>query len=170
MRGHWSDAEIDHLKKLQQSFLSAAEMATKLDRTRNMIIGKLKRLGLSPKSVPAHGGYDRVNFGRGPRPKALRTTPFITPPTLKPQPLPAPPPLASDQKEYILGKGKLLLDFDDLPSKPKYCRWPINTPARNEFYLFCGQTVTQGYPYCPHHCRMAYGSGTPSERRATEAA
>src|SRR5437660_9069481 len=57
-----------------------------------------------------------------------------------------------------------LLDFNDHPSNPIHCRWPINEPPKGGEYLFCGEKTESGCPYCAYHDARAYGSGTVSER------
>jgi hypothetical protein len=96
------------------------------------------------------------------------------------------PPLSEEQKEYVLGKPVPLSELNS-----DQCQWPIGEREGWDEHLFCGQKVadlcdgkpTDSIRYCPHHCRMAWvpasgmrrkvyarASGTPSERRATEAA
>lgn len=33
------------------------------------------------------------------------------------------------------------------------CKWPLGETAP---WTFCGQPATEGRPYCPAHCRIAY--------------
>ncbi|PHQ69786.1 MAG: global cell cycle regulator GcrA-like protein [Sneathiella sp.] len=50
----WTDERIETLKKLWGSGKTAAEIADELgDVTRNAVIGKANRLGLSAKATPA---------------------------------------------------------------------------------------------------------------------
>jgi len=185
----WTDEKTELLKKLWGDGLSAAKIGGELGFSRNAVISKIHRMRIqhsarkpsqlvSPLPRIASAKPPRSKFNPGPPPGGRPDHMFGKPNTIKPW---NPPALTSDQKEYILGQSKLLLDFDDLPTRPKYCRWPINEPKRDEFYLFCaGATPTpaerarykipEGCPYCLGHWRISVGSGTPSERRATEAA
>ena len=35
------------------------------------------------------------------------------------------------------------------------CRWPIDSPDREDIY-FCGNEPVHGLPYCAGHARLAY--------------
>ena len=171
---NWTDENVELLKKFDADGLSRGQIGDRLGCSRNSVCGKLNRLGLLKT------GSQRPKRKR-PRPRQPREVVVTNPPPYRPfnpfRQLKANklaserlPPLTSDQKEYVLGapipepvrKGIPLLDlaFDQ-------CHWAINERKGFDDHLFCG---AKGYPYCPHHTRMAYGSGTPSERRATEAA
>jgi len=41
------------------------------------------------------------------------------------------------------------------------CRWPIGDP-REPHFRFCGSLQRPGYPYCEHHCRIAFN---PAKQR-----
>ena len=61
-------------------------------------------------------------------------------------------------------KAELVADEQDLPlrlelrqlvwSRSKCC-WPTGDPKKNGF-VFCGDTVVPGKPYCLPHCKEAY--------------
>jgi hypothetical protein len=176
----------DRLKELQAMHLSAKEMALRLtiesgrECNRNAVIGKLKRLGLSPKSCPAYGGYDRVTLPKAnPRPRAQRVNPF-NPYQDAGKKLPPAPPLAPDQKEYILGQGVPLNDdkmeivgrgkqasirWNGGLQRDHQCHWPTHGK------LFCGVSAAidaktgDVLPYCVHHCRIAYIPASGMKRR-----
>jgi hypothetical protein len=39
--------------------------------------------------------------------------------------------------------------------QPHECRYPLNTPAPHERYLFCAEpTWDAGTPYCQHHHKL----------------
>ena len=39
------------------------------------------------------------------------------------------------------------------------CTWPIGDPQSSEFH-FCGDPISDGRPYCEHHCGLAYTTYT----------
>ncbi|MBU2135314.1 MAG: GcrA cell cycle regulator, partial [Alphaproteobacteria bacterium] len=50
----WTDERVDTLKKLWQDGLSASQIAKQLGGvTRNAVIGKVHRLGLSGRAIPS---------------------------------------------------------------------------------------------------------------------
>ncbi|SRR5229473_1898163 len=153
-KGHWTD----RVKQLQAARFTASKISdiisAEADRfiSRDAVIGRLNRLGLRVLGQPKARPRSRQSSA-----ESLQSAfnPFVRGKW-------SGPPLTSDQKEFILGKGIPLLDL-----ARDQCHWPVNDRKGFDDHLFCG---AKGYPWCPHHARMAYGSGTPSERRATEAA
>lgn len=115
--------------------MTAAQIADRLgDVSRNAVIGKAHRLGLSqPK--PA--------MPRAPtQAKAARKLVVQPRQPEVPQAPIAPPPPEPDVRA------------EDLPWHRR-CQWPIGHPGDAEFH-FCGAPATEGKPYCTSHCRMAY--------------
>ncbi len=152
----WSSERVELLKRCFDAGLSCSQIARKIGVTRNAVIGKVSRLGLSrPNNVIV----SRLRARRGAGPARSKT-----PSTWRPrrsrlniaaqqQTLTAafgePPPCAEDIPIYK-GRGCTLLELDQ-----GNCRWPINTPGA-EGFCFCGNEPVQGLPYCPGHARMAY--------------
>lgn len=142
----WTDERIELLKKLWADGLSCSQIAGALPGfTRNAIIGKVHRLGLSGRdkavsSKPAvkrpRVHYTRVK--RLQRDAAARAEPVMELPPETP------------------ANAKL---FDELG--PDHCRWPCSGEPPNT--IFCGGDVLSDYSYCPRHCRMAY---RPPDRRS----
>src|SRR3954465_2625436 len=70
----WTDERVETLKKLWSDGLSASQIAAELGGiTRNAVIGKVHRLGLSgraksPSSPGPRGRNPRTHMMRGPRP------------------------------------------------------------------------------------------------------
>ena len=157
----WTDEKTELLKKLWPTGkLSASEIGDELGMSRNSVIGKVHRLGLSARAKTPKGAESSRRRAQNTRPEMRAPRAKVYSPVAFARR--AQPPLTADQKEYVMGKGIPLLDlaFDQ-------CHWAINERKGFDDHLFCG---AKGYPYCPHHARMSRGSGTPSERRATEAA
>jgi len=138
----WSDDRVTALKVLWQSGASASQIARQLGGvTRNAVIGKVHRLGLSGRATPARPG-------RAPRtssPHAAR--PARSPPPLRPQPRVA-VPVAPE------GVG-LVADMSRL--QPHMCKWPIGDPKSADF-SFCGRAADG--PYCPSHAAAGVRPGT----------
>jgi len=146
----WTDDRVEQLKTLWAEGLSAAQIANKMGGvTRNAVIGKVHRLGLSGRATPAKPQRGRVTMDRK-EGAAIAKAPA---PDLKPViPEPAFIPPA-------------LLDTGDLMTvatiKNNMCKWPIGDPATDAFH-FCGQSTLSGKSYCGHHANLAF---QPPQRR-----
>jgi GcrA cell cycle regulator len=162
----WSSERIELLKRCFQAGLTCSQIAREMGVTRNAVIGKMNRLGLSrPRDVI--GGQMR-RAARLARPKTARRL-IRTAWRCKPaqpnvfaqhQMLTAafPEPRAEDVPIHN-GRGCTLLELS-----PGQCRWPINTPGADDF-CYCGNEPVKGLPYCLGHARIAYRTG--GRRRAS---
>jgi GcrA cell cycle regulator len=130
----WSDDEVVMMRELWLQGESASQIAKKLrpGKTRNAVLGKIHRLGLTtagrgPAAVPS--ARAPLAPGRpGPPPKPRRTIALATKPVA-------------------------------LPGKSQ-CKWPIGDPAKAGFY-FCPDTSVlwadgSPCPYCEKHRKIAY--------------
>ena len=133
----WTDERIEVLTRLWREGRSASAIARVLGVvTRNAVIGKVNRLGLSGRP-PAWPG------GRRPRaPKPDRREPRVgRAPAVRPWPAVAEPaPLAGTADMVSVG--------------PHQCRWPIGDPKADGFTL-CGRRAVRG-AYCEPHGALAY--------------
>lgn len=146
----WTDERVVTLKTLWADGLSAREIAGQLGGlTRNAVIGKVYRLGLSGSgggaSQPRRVRTARV--ARPPRPRSARPKP--QPPT------PAAPRVVAPVAEVPEGPG---LVASVLQLRAHVCRWPIGDPKSADF-SFCGHPAQNGGPYCPGHHQRAHQPG-----------
>jgi len=147
----WTDDRVDILRKLWTDGLSASQIAAELGGvTRNAVIGKVHRLGLSGRVKGANqsGGGRRKNPTKTTGAKTTKSgstggrTTNPTPPAPRPAPVvdvPEPVPMMLD-----------LLQLTDVT-----CKFPIGDPQESSFG-FCGSKSRDGDPYCEYHCRVAY--------------
>jgi GcrA cell cycle regulator len=155
----WSSERIELLKRCFHAGLSCSQIAREIGVTRNAVIGKMNRLGLSrPKHVISEQ-LEQRRAARPARPKTLKTLRTWRP--KRPRlnifaqheiliaAFPAPQPHAEDIPIYN-GRGCTLLEL----SQGK-CRWPISNPGAEDF-CFCGNEPVKGLPYCLGHARIAY--------------
>jgi GcrA cell cycle regulator len=143
--GTWTPERVEQLKILTDAGLSCAQVARRLGVSRNAVIGKLNRLGLSRGRPPA-GPRAAAAQSAAPR---LRRPPIMAQRQILRAVYAEAPPAAEDT--VIAGDGRCsLLDL----AKGK-CRWPISDPGAADF-AFCGNAAVHGLPYCPGHARMAY--------------
>lgn len=159
----WNDERVELLKKLWADGLSASQIANRLGGvTRNAVIGKVHRLGLSGRATTSRSTAPRVrrtHVPRAPRqPQVIYATRGAT--ALKPQFEEEAEPVivAAPQEELVI---PLHERATILTLKECMCRWPIGDPGEEDFH-FCGRRSATGMPYCEHHARKAY---QPAQRR-----
>lgn len=152
----WTDERVELLKTLWAEGLSAAQIANKMGGvTRNAVIGKVHRLGLSGRATPA-----KPQRGCGPSavPRAEAAEPVEKPQRREMRPIIPEPDSISP----------VVLDSGDRTTvntiKNNMCKWPIGDPAKDDFH-FCGQPSVAGKSYCTYHARMAF---QPPQRRERE--
>ncbi|HXQ46457.1 MAG TPA: GcrA family cell cycle regulator [Caulobacteraceae bacterium] len=138
---NWSEDRITTLTSLWLGGLSASQIAKQLGGvTRNAVIGKVHRLGLSGRAQPSRP----ARLARAPRRAAAprpRPVARMTPPLARPQPAPEGPGLVPSLA--ALGAHA--------------CKWPIGDPKAADF-SFCGRLANG--PYCPSHKTAAFQPGT----------
>lgn len=143
----WTDERVANLKKLWLDGLSASQIAKQLGGvTRNAVIGKVHRLGLSGRAAPSQPSRPTLRVSR-PRPTQAPSAPRrIEPAPRSAAPVPAQPrPVMPD----LPGTATVLTLGSHM------CKWPIGDPSSNEF-SFCGRRSDEGHPYCVEHSRVAY--------------
>ena len=140
----WTDERVSLLKKLWLDGLSASQIAKQLGGvTRNAVIGKVHRLGLSGRAAPSQPA--RPVF-KAPRP--ARPAVQVQPVTRRPAAVEAPMPVVYRAEE--VGSATVLTLGAHM------CKWPIGDPSRDGF-SFCGRrTGGDDGPYCGEHAALAY--------------
>ena len=161
----WTEDRVEVLKKLWAEGHSASQIAKQLGGvTRNAVIGKVHRLGLSGRATPSRPVKRPPRLAR-PKPKILPDGTVKVPasakadqlrPSEKNAMLAALPPLEQED-----GKAANILTIRD-----SMCKWPIGDPADPNF-AFCGRKSTCG-PYCAEHAAVAFQPPKKRERRKSE--
>ncbi|WP_173796289.1 GcrA family cell cycle regulator [Hartmannibacter diazotrophicus] len=152
----WTEERVERLKALWAEGLSASQIAGELGGvTRNAVIGKVHRLGLSGRSKPQAQPTARPRKTREPTHPMRPSAPASVGNTaLKAdvEELPAAEPEAktSPRPEVIDFERATILTLTE-----HTCKWPIGDPSREDFF-FCGRHSEAGIPYCAHHARIAY--------------
>ena len=142
----WTDERVELLKKLWLDGLSASQIAKQLGGvTRNAVIGKVHRLGLSGRAAPSQPSRPTFKAPRAPRP-----TPAPAPRRVEHHSShsPATPPQPVFYAEEPGSATVLTLGAH-------MCKWPIGDPATENF-SFCGRRTDVDGPYCAHHAQVAY--------------
>jgi GcrA cell cycle regulator len=157
----WTDDRVELLKKLWADGLSASQIAGELGGiTRNAVIGKVHRLGLSGRAKAPSSSVPRQRKPRAPSmfraPRAMmRGNTALAMPAYDYEPEPEPELL---ENIIPIGQRCTLLELDS-----EKCHWPIGDPGQPDFF-FCGGKTPNGNPYCGYHARIAYQPVTDRRR------
>ncbi len=180
----WTDERVDALRTMWIEGKSASQIAKELGGvTRNAVIGKVHRLGLSNRGGNAETPEEEV------RPVEVAPAAPVEPPVAAPPPVaeaPAAPPVAApravreqpvvarprplDQPQPPQPAGseispEALANLAEVAKRAKKltlmqltertCKWPVGDPATDDFW-FCGLPATAGKPYCEAHVAVAF--------------
>ena len=156
MTAGWTDDRVGALKKLWLEGQSASQIAKTLGGgvTRNAVIGKVHRLGLSGRAAPSQPARTTTTAFRTTRPRPTPSAPPAAPRRVEaaaPRPaVPAPAPAPSVSREILDLPGTATV----MTLGAHMCKWPIGDPSSREF-SFCGRRSSEGV-YCVEHARVAY--------------
>lgn len=172
----WTDERVEVLKTMWGEGKSASQIAKDLGGvTRNAVIGKVHRLGLSNRAstAPKAAAKEKAAPRETPakpvatnKPETTAQSPIIKTAPIPPrrpiikagQPLP-PQPSANEVSAEALANVKAIeksarrLSLMELTERT--CKWPVGDPATDDFW-FCGHAVQQGKPYCDAHVAVAF--------------
>ena len=174
----WTDERVAILTKMWGEGQSASQIAKELGGvTRNAVIGKVHRLGLSNRATSGNKVAAKPKAAAKPaaaraakpaaKPKAAPAAAVAAPkPVLPPrkaiipagQPLP-PQPSANEISPEALATvrevEKKAKKIGLMELTERTCKWPIGDPATDEFW-FCGLPSEPGKPYCEAHVGVAF--------------
>ncbi len=162
----WTDEMVDQLREMWKQGLTTGEIGKRLGVSKNSIVGKVHRLGLSGRPSPIKKKEDAPVKEEN-KAEVKETSEVLTKPTkAKTEKAPAvktPKPEKKDEEEIILEEkievstpkhnhsgNTSLTDLDN-----HTCRWPIGDPKDENFH-FCGRKVRIGQTYCDEHANIAY--------------
>jgi GcrA cell cycle regulator len=142
------------LKKLWGEGLSASQIAGRLGGvTRNAVIGKVHRLGLSGRATTSRMKSHRPRArAANARRMAKQRFASVGNPALRALYHPEAEPFVPSVEELVipLKERKSIQTLTDCS-----CRWPIGDPQMTDFH-FCGKNKVPGLPYCEFHARRAF--------------
>lgn len=180
----WTDERVELLKKMWGEGQSASQIAKELGGvTRNAVIGKVHRLGLSNRAG-ASGAAKAEPAAKAPKVDAKPKAAPKAEPKPKPEPVAKAEPVmetksATPPRRQIIPAGQplppqpsaneispeALAKVNEVEKKAKKltlmqltertCKWPVGDPATEDFW-FCGLPVQQGKPYCEAHVGVAF--------------
>jgi len=148
----WTDERVELLKKLWGEGLSASQIAGRLGSvTRNAVIGKVHRLGLSGRATTS-----RMKSHR-PRPRMASKRMAKT--RMAQTGNPAFRALYQEADVYVPPAEEMVIPVNERKTIQTLtecsCRWPIGDPQASDFH-FCGKNKVPGLPYCEFHARRAF--------------
>lgn len=165
----WTDEMVNDLRKMWAEGLTTGEIGKRLGVSKNSIVGKVHRLGLSgrpspikkkdgtpaePKKVKApEEKKNKEKAAPAPTPAPKAVTPKAEPEknviaTPKTEEKTETQPQAAKQQPH--GGKTTLVDLDN-----HTCRWPLGDPKDENFH-FCGRKIHIGQTYCEEHANIAY--------------
>lgn len=176
----WTDDRVEILKKMWGEGQSASQIAKELGGvTRNAVIGKVHRLGLSnraagspakpaaakEKPAPAAKSTGRPKAAPKAEPPATGENMIVAHvPHVRRAIIPAGQPLPPQPSANEISPEKLA-SVREVEKKSKKiglmeltertCKWPVGDPATDDFW-FCGLTTQTGKPYCEAHVSVAF--------------
>lgn len=162
MAAGWSDKRIELLKKLWSEGLGASQIAGRLGSvTRNAVIGKAHRLGLSGRATTSRMRSCRASAARTRQQESSKAKTVKAKNTTQPSSVSRPDKLvlvrpavdfAPPTEEMVipLTERKTIQTLTECS-----CRWPIGDPQMADFH-FCGKNKVPLLPYCEHHAQRAF--------------
>ena len=128
----WTEERVEILKKLWLEGHSASQVAKQLGGvTRNAVIGKVHRLGLSGRAAPSQPSRQSLRTPRPPRPASVH---HHVARRVESRSLPVP-----QAAVYPEEPGSATV----LTLGAHMCKWPIGDPATDGF-TFCGRRINEG--------------------------
>ena len=138
----WTDERLEALKGHFASGLTCRQIAAEIGVSRNAVIGKLSRLGLTRERPP--GSEPRAKKSRERRGRSVPRLQYEMLRQVYDETAFTDGPVVSEHRCSLFELNK------------ERCRWPVNAEA--EDFSFCGNTPRAGMPYCSGHTRLAYRS------------
>jgi GcrA cell cycle regulator len=163
----WTDERVELLKQHWTEGKSASQIAALLGPglTRNAVIGKVHRLGLSGRAKSPGLASPRPRPSSPQRAAAPRMASAVPRITRGATALAIAPQALADAEpeafESVVVPMSLRVTIIEL--KEAMCRWPLGDPATAEF-RYCGSPAPSG-PYCAYHGSLAY---QPAQERRRE--
>jgi GcrA cell cycle regulator len=157
----WTTERVDALRQYFAAGLSCGQIAREIGLTRNAVIGKMNRMGLTrPREVLVRQVRERPVERKSPMRDIWRR----------------------DRSPSVGDQHRMLADAYAEPPRPEEipirdgrglsllelgrdgCRWPISAPGAD--FCFCGSEPAKGLPYCIGHARLAYRPTADRRRSA----
>lgn len=166
----WTAERIQLLEKLWMDGRTASEIAKEMGGvTRNAVIGKAHRMGLSGRPSPIKKVATDIKTDKK---TVAKTVKKAKEPALKIVATKQAEAKSAVKANVGQSVGQSAVAEKKTPAvqaksnsvtanvfslKEKMCKWPIGDPRSADFH-FCGARACEGLPYCEEHAAMAYQS------------
>jgi GcrA cell cycle regulator len=159
----WTTERVEQLQSCITAGLTCSQIAAEIGVSRNAVIGKIHRMGLSTagrkpagiaKGISSRMRRAREDTGR----EDLGTTRLVR--LLRATAAKMVAAEAGETAPLVIESARRCSLFELSVS---HCRWPLSDPGKADFG-FCGNEAIAGISYCLGHARLAYR--LPSGRRA----
>ncbi|MGF1500327.1 MAG: GcrA family cell cycle regulator [Paracoccaceae bacterium] len=165
----WTDERVEKLKEYWAEGMSASQIAKQLGGvTRNAVIGKVHRLGLSHRGANDSPPEEAPDIVKTETPETaapdaeIAPEPADTTPTLPvarepgaPRAPGQPTPEEEAARVTLAEIEKIARKLSLLELTERTCKWPIGDPTEDGFH-FCGLPAVDGKPYCQYHVAVAF--------------
>jgi GcrA cell cycle regulator len=153
----WTDETIELLRALWRDGKSASQIAAMLGggATRNAVIGKFHRLGLTGRVKIKAPAAPRVRQ-KASRPRRARVANHAGDPLFHGNAALAlgfEPAIEPEPCDAVVAPISLCVTLVEL--NEAMCRWPLGDPMESEF-RYCGLAANSDGSYCRRHMQLAY--------------
>ncbi len=169
----WTEQMVEDLRKMWKEGLTTGEIGKRLNVSKNSIVGKVHRLGLSgrPSPIKKKSEGDTVNAAKEAKAPVAEKAEKKTVEPAKPA-TPAKPRLQKTVEPAEKASAPAAKEFEPRLARKEpekkhngfvtltdldchTCRWPIGDPKDENFH-FCGKKIKIGQTYCDEHASVAY--------------
>lgn len=154
----FTEDEDDLIRKMVREGYSYAIIGERLNRSRNSVIGRGARLGLTTKTLVRKARAKRPQLEKKPSAANWRTKEEGQRGRLR-QLLEAGPVPSTDDADIPVSARVKHADLEN-----NSCRWPLGDPREADFG-FCPASKVPGLPYCEAHSRRAFQPPAPRKPR-----
>lgn len=175
----WTDERTDTLKTLWADGLSASQIAKQLGgATRNAVIGKAHRLGLTGRANPAKPGERarRAETQRAPRapfvPRATGQNNGLSFQSRKFKGTAAPPAVVPTPAEMLAARKRAWEPLPDSTPRPwtergRGCAWPVTVAGAQVQHSCCRPKEANHPNYCAEHARLGVSEANAKAPRGS---
>ncbi len=158
----WTEEMVEQLREMWKQGLTTGEIGKRLGVSKNSIVGKVHRLGLSGRPSPikkketAASDNAKKDPASQAKPSKSKNEKIAAAKKTEPE---------SELIEDIVIEEKIEIVPPSYPQRSDKtsltdldnhtCRWPIGDPKDENFH-FCGKKVRIGQTYCDEHAAVAY--------------
>lgn len=152
MAFEWSEERLTVLRRMFEAGASGGEIAREFGVTRNVIIGKLHRLGMKREATRERKKRDNLQSVR--KVRVVKSSRPLPPPLVAPPAAPQEPEQL-DLVEWLDGKGRAE-PVEYLALTSYHCRALYDRRGSDGLMLSCGDKCLPGLSWCAAHARMFF--------------